>query len=206
MNAIEMQKQMQQLIARGASPQEMADFAEGIAEASYADSRRTALVGTAIGAALCVMFSVGTLAGALSALLSNGGSSASLSTAAGLGLTALVLGAFGAVLTRNAFALRPPPKELVTTGVPARIVVRDYRQAPGGFQLRTGGQGGPSVSFQRVALDLDVTPAEGAPYQVTVREYLAMRAFVKLAQGAKLSGYVDRAKPDRIFIDWRARG
>ncbi len=43
-----------------------------------------------------------------------------------------------------------------------------------------------------------------SPYTVTVREYLAMGAFMKLAPGAKLVGYVDRARPDRIFIDWRA--
>lgn len=206
MSAIEKHKQLQQLIARGASAQEMADFSEGLAEAAHDDARSSALVGTAIGAVVCALFCGGTLVSALSALLSNGGSSASLGTAAGLGLAALVTGLFGAVLTRNAFALRSPPRELATTGIPARLVVRDYREAPGGFRLRSGGESGSSVAFQRVALDLDVTPAEGAPYQVTVREYLTGRAFVKLAQGAKLTGYVDRAKPDRIFIDWRARG
>lgn len=203
MDAIEKQKQMQQLIARGASGQEIADFAESMAEEAHDDARRSALVGTAIGAAVCSLFTAGSLVGALGALVSNGGSSASLGTAGGLGLAALVTGIFAAILTRNALALRAPPKELVTAGVPARLVVRDYRQASGGFRLQSNGS---SVNFQRVAIDLDVAPAEGAPYQVTVREYLAGRAYVKLAPGAKLVGYIDRTRPERIFIDWRARG
>ncbi len=196
-----MQKRMQQLIARGASPQEMADFARSRTEEAYEHHRRTALIGMAIGAMVLVFMSLATFVAAASALLSNAGSSAALGTAGGLGVASLVTGIVGALLTRNALALRPPPRELATTGIAARLTVRDYRQASGGFRLQSNGS---SVSFQRVAIDLDVAPAEGAPYTVTVREYLAMGAFMKLAPGAKLVGYVDRARPDRIFIDWQA--
>ena len=196
-----MQKRMQQLIARGASPQEMADFVRSRTEEAYEHHRRTAMIGMAIGAAVLVFMSLATFAAAASALLSNAGSSAALSTAGGLGVASLVTGIVGALLARNALALRPPPKELATTGIGARLTVRDYRQASGGFQLQSNGS---SVAFQRVAIDLDVAPAEGAPYTVTVREHLAMGAFMKLAPGAKRTGYVDRARPDRIFIDWQA--
>ncbi len=197
-----MQKRMQQMIARGASGQELADFAQDIAEESHDASQRTALTMATVGAAVLALVSLATLAGAVSALVSNTGSSEALGTAVGLGVTSLVTGIFGALLTRNALALRLPPKELATTGVAARLTVRDYRKAPGGFRLQSNGS---SVDFQRVAIDLDVTPAEGAPYTVTVREYMSGRAYVKLAPGAKLVGYIDRARPDRIFIDWRAR-
>ncbi|MDB4929805.1 MAG: hypothetical protein JWM10_2289, partial [Myxococcaceae bacterium] len=118
------------------------------------------------------------------------------------GVSAVLCGVFGLLLARNAAALRPPPRELAASGIPARLTVRDYRSAPGGFNVRTNSS---SVQFQRVELDLDVSPAEGAPYRVSVREYLAGRAFVKLAPGAVVAGYVDRADPARIFIDWRAR-
>ncbi len=202
MDAIEMQKKMQQLIARGASGQELADFAEDIAERAHDDSQRTALVMAAVGAVVLSVVSLAALVGAISTLLSRSGSSDALGTAAGFGVMALVMGLFGALLTRNALALRLPPRELAKTGIAARLTIRDYRQAPGGFRLQSNGS---SVNFQRVAIDLDVAPAEGAPYTVTVREYLAGRAYVKLAPGAKLVGYIDRARPDRIFIDWRAR-
>lgn len=199
-NAIEVQKRMAQLRAQGASGQEIADYAEEIAAEAHESARRTARGTYGVGAAVALVMAVGLLAAGVSALL--GAGAVPGGTAAGFGVGALVMGIFTALLTRNVLALRPPPKELVTTGVPARLQVRDYRHAPGGFRLQSNGS---SVDFRRVAIDLDVSPAEGAPYQVTVREYLAGRAFVKLAPNATLVGYVDRTDPARIFIDWRAK-
>ena len=194
-----MQKRMQALTAGGASPQKMADFAEDLAEQAHESARRTARVTYGVIAVMLVVFVVGAAAGTAGALLA---SPPQLGVAAGTSVAALFLAGFAALLVRNFLALRPPPKELAASGVPARLTVRDYRTAPGGFRLQTGSS---EVDFTRVAIDLDVAPAEGAAYAVTVREYLTARAFVKLSPGATLSGYVDRADPGRIFIDWRAR-
>jgi hypothetical protein len=199
MDAIELQKRIQQMTSGGASPQQMADFAEDLAAQAHDDARRGARIGLGVGAAVLLAMAAGTGAGAISAALVT---PFVVGTVAALGVSALICGVFGAMLGRTALALRPPPRELVASGIPARLTVRDYRSAPGGISVRTSGS---SVQLQRVELDLDVRPAEGAPYQVSVREYLAGRAFVKLAPGAVVAGYVDRADPARIFIDWRAR-
>jgi hypothetical protein len=199
MDAVELQKRIQQMTSGGASPQQMADFAEDLAAQAHEDARRSARVAMGVVAAVLLAMAAGAGVGALSAAL---GKSVEVGAVAGLAVSALVCGAFGLLLARNFMALRPPPRELAASGVPARLTVRDYRRAPGGFSVRTNSS---STQFQRVELDLDVSPAEGAPYSVSVREYLTGRAFVKLAPGAVVAGYVDRADPARIYIDWRAR-
>lgn len=187
----------------GASGQQVADFAEDLVEQSYEGARRTARVASGVVAGVLAVVAGGALLAALGSTLGSPTAPPDLKVAAVLGLVAVVVAAFAAVLGRNFRALRPPPRELATTGVPARLTVRDYRSAPGGFRLRSNSS---SVDFTRVAIDLDVLPAGGAAYTVTVREYLTGRAFVKLSPGATLAGYVDRADPRRVFIDWRARG
>ena len=197
-----MQKRIQQMTAGGAGAQPLADLAEDLVEQAYDDARRSARVASGVMAGVLAALAGGLGLAALSAALDNAGASASLGVSAALGVAAALLGVSALVLGRNFLALRPPPRELVASGIPARLTVRDYRSAPGGFRLRSTSS---SVDFTRVALDLDVAPAGGAAYAVTVRQYLAGRAFSQLAPGATLAGYVDRADPARIFIDWRGR-
>lgn len=192
-----MQKRIQQMAA-GGDPQQMADFAEGLVAQAYDDARRSARVAAAVMIPVLGTMALGAALGALSLAF---GANPELGQAAGVGVVAAALAVVTGAMVRNFLALRPPPRELVASGIPARLTVRDYRTAPGGFRLRAGGS---SVDFTRVAIDLDVAPAEGPPYAVTVREYLTGRAFVELAPGAVVAGYVDRADPGRIFIDWRA--
>jgi hypothetical protein len=202
MDPIEMHKRVQQMQAGGASGQQIADFAEDLVAQTHEGARRSARAANGIMAVVLGGMAVAAGLAAIGAARGADGTTGSGDTAFAAGFGALVLAGFAAVLARNFFALRPPPRELVASGVPARLTVRDYRSAPGGFRMRSDSS---SVDFTRVAIDLDVAPSEGAPYAVTVREYLTGRAFVSLKQGAVLRGYVDRTRPGRIFIDWRAR-
>ena len=202
MDAIELQKRIQQMTAGGAGAQQMADFAEDLVAQAHESARRSARVAMGLASMVFVVIAGAAGLGALGAALRTPGSPPDLGSAAGLGVAAVLTALVGAMFVRNTRALGPPPRELVAAGVPARLTVRDYRRAPGGFGLRTNSS---RVDFERVAIDLDVVTAEGAAYATTVREYLVGRAFVQLAVGATLVGYVDRTNPQRIFIDWRAR-
>ena len=199
MDAIELQKQFQRMRAGGGDGRQMADLAEEMAAEAFEGARRSARVVSAVMTVMLGGMSAGAAFGAVSGALGGG---QGLAQAAVAGVVSLVLAGFAGLMVRNFLALSPPPRELVASGQPARLTVRDYRSAPGSMQVTDNGS---RVNLQRVALDLEVAPDGGAPYTVTVREYLSGRAFVKLAPGAVLAGYVDRADPGRVYIDWRAR-
>ncbi|MCT9935147.1 hypothetical protein N5079_33590 [Planotetraspora sp. A-T 1434] len=84
-------------------------------------------------------------------------------------------------------------KDLIGTGVPAQALVTSMRDT------------GTMVNDQLVvAFDLQVQPADGAPYVVSHRQILP-----RLLMGAVLPGrlvriWSDPANPQRLAIDWSA--
>ncbi|MEZ4407833.1 MAG: hypothetical protein R3A52_15365 [Polyangiales bacterium] len=197
MDPIELQKQLQ---ARVASGQGVAEFVRGVADEAHARARTGARVNAVVMGLMLSLFALGLLGAAVGAATGALGG-ANLAAAAGLTLGALAVG-FGAGYALFLFgALRPPPSGIAATGVPVRLTVRDYRSARGSFTLenRAG-----SFSFQRVAIDVDVQPSEGAPFSATLYEYPPMQGLGALRAGAVLRGYADRANPAKVYVDWSA--
>lgn len=198
MDPIEFQKQLQARLASGHGVKELV---RGVADEAHARARTGARVNAVVMGVMLSLFALGLLATAAGAATGTLGWAQNLAAAAGLTLGALAVG-LGAGYALFLFgALRSPPKGIAVTGVPVRLTVRDYRSARGSFALenRSG-----SFSFQRVAIDVDVQPSEGAPFSATLYEYPPMQGLGALRAGAVLRGYADRARPSRVYIDWSA--
>lgn len=198
MDPIEFQKQLQARVAAGHGVKELV---QGFADQAHDRARMGARINSAVMGVSLSAFAVVLLALAAGSAAGALNETPNLTGALGFTLGALVAGAAGGWGLFLFMALRPAPRELIASGAPARLTVRDYRSARGSFtqQTRSG-----SFSFQRVAIDLDVQPSEGPAYSVTVYEYPPMSGLGALRPGAALRGYVDRAKPSRVYIDWAA--
>jgi hypothetical protein len=120
--------------------------------------------------------------------------------AAGVG--ALMGGGFAVMLLRMAAAMRRP-SELAQTGIAATAVFEEVVGGGVSLQVANASMQG-TVSQTRVRMQVEV---EGrGPYAVEVTDFLPMEAYGRLVRGTRFAAYVDRARPQRVLIDWEAGG
>lgn len=120
--------------------------------------------------------------------------------AAGVG--ALMCGGFAVMLLRMAAAMRRP-SELAQTGIAATAVFEEVVGGGVSIQVANTTMEG-NVSQTRMRMQIEV---EGkGPYAVEVTDFLPMEAYGRLVRGTRFTAYVDRARPQRVLIDWGAGG
>lgn len=191
MDPIELKKQIERAAASGDARALIATV-NRVQDAQFESDVRSAKFGFGVGVVLLGVFGPALIVGGLQLWL--GAGDAGGFALIGLGVLLLGLCAF---LAKMFFAVTPPPRELTGTGLPARAVVEDYRSAFGSFGV---GKEHSQRSITRVAIDLAVTPSAGAPYRVTISQHLPGHAFSQLTVGKEVDAFIDRSKPDRIYL------
>lgn len=191
MDAMEIKKRMDAARARGGAGEMIAMVREMEAMQFESDLRWTR-IGYVVGAVITLGAGVALVAGGLSFLSVPGD---------GPGLSMLVAGAFalvfGSAFVFAAWAFAPPPTDLRGTGIPAKVTIEDFRSAFGSLSV---GSTDNKRQVPRVAIDLQVSPSEGAPYRVTIKQHVSGSDLVAIQIGATFEAFVDRTRPERILV------
>ena len=115
---------------------------------------------------------------------------------------AVMCGGFGAMMLRNALAMRRPT-ELARTGVAAVATLEEVLGSGVSIRVKNSAMEG-NVSQTRMRMRIDA-PGK-TPYTVEVTDFLPTEAYGRLVPGTRFAAHVDPARPARVLVDWSAQG
>ncbi len=116
-----------------------------------------------------------------------------LITLGSLGFTAAILLLAGFAVYRTFGAARATA-QLAATGMPAQAVIVAVRDLGG--SIRMGGQ----LPQQRLQIDLEVQPPNGAPYRTSATQLVSTLHFARLQPGATVQVRYDPSNPMRVAV------
>lgn len=172
-----------------AAMQQVREF-QAQAERARQDAVNSAKLGTGVAGGLCALAALGLL-GAVAL------GHAPVQSLAGVVLLSL----FAALSLRSALSLRRP-EHLAREGLAAVAVFERVVGAGVNIRVSSSSMQG-NVMQSRVRVRIEGTPR--GPYTTEVCDVIPVGAHGRLVPGARLRAFVDRARPDRVLIDWNAQ-
>lgn len=107
---------------------------------------------------------------------------------------------FATLTLRSARSLRRP-EHLATEGIAAVAVFERVVGMGVNIKVSSSSMQG-NVAQTRMRVRIEGTPR--GPYTTEVADVIPTAAYGRLVPGTRLRAYVDRARPDRVLIDWSA--
>lgn len=172
-----------------AAMQQVQEFQAQV-ERARQDAVNSAKRGTGAAGVLCALVALGLL-GAVAL------GRAPVQSLAGVGL----LGFFAVMLLRTLTSMRRP-EHLAREGIAAVAVFERVVGTGANLRVSSSSMEG-NVSQTRMRLRIEGTP-RGA-YTTEVTDFVPTAAYGRLVPGTRLRVFVDRARPDRVLIDWNAQ-
>lgn len=150
---------------------------------------RTSRITTGVASVVCALGSLGLLA------------SVALGRAPTESLGGVVILAVCSALTMRTYLSLRRPEHLAREGIPAVAVFE--RVVGGGVRIHVSSSSMEGTVSQ-TRMRFTIEGAERPAYTVEVTDLIPSAAYGRLVAGNRVRAYVDRARPDRVLLDWNA--
>lgn len=169
-----------------AAMQQVQEFQAQV-ERARQDAVNSAKLGSAVAGVACALVALGILGAVVLGR-------APVQSLAGVALLSL----FATLSLRSARSLQRP-EHLATEGLPAVAVFERVVGAGVNIKVASSSMQG-NVMQTRVRVRIEGTPR--GPYTAEVCDVIPGGAYGRLVPGTRFRAYVDRARPDRVLLDW----